>query len=183
VSVPATLDRVETARMVLARLRSDHLEALSRLLRDRRVASWIWPRSDPLTDHEVSSLLTDKIGHWDRHGFGMWLLQDRFTGEVVGRGGLQWTHLAGLREVEVGWAIFPERWGQGLATELALASVDAAFGPLGLQQIVAFGLPANAASRRVMDKAGLTFERDIVHAGLPHVLYRRRASLPGALLR
>ena len=80
--------------------------------------------------------------------------------------------MADLNEVEAGWAIVPKRWGEGLATELARASVSTAFEQLGLGEVVAFTLPDNAASRRVMEKVGLTYERDIEHAGLPHVLYR-----------
>jgi RimJ/RimL family protein N-acetyltransferase len=106
----------------------------------------------------------------------MWLLRDRQTGEMVGRGGLQYTYTAGLNDVEAAWAIVPERWGQGLATELALACADVAFRQLDLLDIVAFTLPTNVASRRVMEKAAFVYERDIVHAGLPHVLYRRRLS-------
>ena len=94
---------------------------------------------------------------------------------AVGRGGLQYTYTAGLHDVEAAWAIVPERWGQGLATELALACVEVGFEQLGLRQIVAFTLPDNVASRRVMEKAGFEYERDIVHVGLAHVLYVRRA--------
>jgi RimJ/RimL family protein N-acetyltransferase len=68
----------------------------------------------------------------------------------------------------------PKRWGQGLATELAHAAVDVAAEPLHLREIVAFTLPDNLASRRVMEKAGFTYERNVIHVGLPHVLYRRR---------
>ena len=82
--------------------------------------------------------------------------------------------------MEIGWAVVPERWGEGLGTELARASVAVAFGELGLDTVVAFTQPGNAASRRVMEKAGFVFERDFAHAGLPHVLYRLRASDPGA---
>ena len=103
----------------------------------------------------------------------MWLVRDKTTGEAVGRGGLQWTYVAELHEVEAGWAIVPERWGDGLATELALASVEAGFGHVGLSEIVAFTLPSNVASQRVMEKAGFLYEREIIHATLPHVLYRR----------
>ena len=91
---------------------------------------------------------------------------------MVGQGGLQTSFIAGVDEVEVAWAIVPERWGQGLATELARAATEAAFGQLGLPEIVAFTLPENVASRRVMEKSGFEFERGIVHAGLPHLLYR-----------
>ena len=90
-----------------------------------------------------------------------------------GRGGLQYTFVAGTNEVEVAWAIVPDRWGQGLATELARASVALAFDDLRLREIVAFTLPHNVASRRVMEKSGFEYEGPIVHAGLPHVLYRR----------
>jgi ribosomal-protein-alanine N-acetyltransferase len=49
--------------------------------------------------------------------------------------------------------------------------VELAFGPLGLDRLVAFTLPDNVASRRVMEKSGFIYERHIEHAGLPHVLY------------
>jgi RimJ/RimL family protein N-acetyltransferase len=74
--------------------------------------------------------------------------------------------------VEVGWALVPELWGRGYATELGAAAVDVAFG-LGVTEVVAFTLPHNAASRRVMEKLGLSYEREVVWADLPHVLYRR----------
>ena len=64
-----------------------------------------------------------------------------------------------------------------LRTELAHACVEVGFEQLGLLEIVAFTLPDNIASRRVMEKAGFRYERDIVHAGLPHVLYRRQRAL------
>ncbi len=62
-----------------------------------------------------------------------------------------------------------------MQTELAHASVDAAFGELALDRLVAFTLPHNIASRRVMEKSGLGYECDIVHAQMPHVLYARGA--------
>jgi [ribosomal protein S5]-alanine N-acetyltransferase len=169
-----TIERLETERMTLERLRLEHASELSRLLRDPRVAATLSPSGEPPSEHEVIARLEAKVDHWDRQGFGMWLMRDRATGEMVGRGGLQYTYTAGLNDVEAGWAVIPERWGQGLATELAGASAEVGFGSLGLRELVAFTLPDNTASRRVMEKAGFTYERDIVHVGLPHVLYRRR---------
>jgi [ribosomal protein S5]-alanine N-acetyltransferase len=168
------LERFETARMVLERLALVHAPEQTRLLLDPRVAATLWPRPEPPTRADILDGLVAKVEHWERHGFGMWMLRDRETGEMVGRGGLQYTYTAGLNDVEAGWAIVPERWGQGLATELANACVEVGFGQLDLLEIVAFTLPTNAASRRVMQKAGFGYEREIVHAGLPHVLYRRR---------
>jgi RimJ/RimL family protein N-acetyltransferase len=174
VAIPP-LDWVETERMICERLRPDHAGELGRHLRDPRVARWLTTSGQAPTELEVLQGLAAKVAHWDHHGFGLWLLRDRTTGEVVGRGGLQHTFVAGMQEIEVAWSIVPERWGQGLATELALASADAGFDELHVPRLVAFTLPDNIASRRVMEKAGFAFERDIQHVGLPHMLYRRYA--------
>jgi [ribosomal protein S5]-alanine N-acetyltransferase len=64
---------------------------------------------------------------------------------------------------------------------MAKAIVTVAFEHLGMADIVAFTLATNQASRRVIEKVGGQLERDIVHAGLPHVLYRiKRAAYVGA---
>jgi [ribosomal protein S5]-alanine N-acetyltransferase len=169
-----TIERLETDRMILERLCLEHAPEQLELLLDPRVGATLWPRAELPTEADVLDGLAAKIDHWNRHGFGMWLLRDRETGAMVGRGGLQYTYTAGLNDVEAGWAIVPERWGQGLATELAHACVEVGFEQLDLLEIVAFTLPTNVASRRVMEKSGFGYERDIVHADLPHVLYRRR---------
>jgi [ribosomal protein S5]-alanine N-acetyltransferase len=169
-----TIDRIETPRLILERVALDQASEHVRLLLDPRVSTTLWPRRPSPSEADILDGLASKVEHWERHGFGMWLMRDRQTGEVVGRGGLQYTYTAGMHDVEAGWAVVPERWGQGLATELAQASVEVGFEQLDLLEIIAFALPTNIASRRVMEKAGFRFERDVVHAGLPHVLYRRR---------
>jgi RimJ/RimL family protein N-acetyltransferase len=167
-----SLDRIETARLVAKRPTSHHEADLKALLADERVAGTLFPGGAPPTPTEVIANRRAKEAHWTRYGFGLWMLYDRLTGEFVGRGGLQHTLATGEDEIEIGWAIVPERWGEGLATELALKSVQAGFETLGLSELIAYTLTDNLASRRVMEKAGLTFERDIEHAGMPHVLYR-----------
>jgi [ribosomal protein S5]-alanine N-acetyltransferase len=169
-----TVERFETARMVCERVALDQAPEHLRLLLDTRVSRTLWPRRASPTAAEILDGLAAKVEHWERHGFGMWLLRDRETGEMVGRGGLQHTYTAALNDIEAGWAIVPERWGQGLATELAHACVEVGFEQLDLLEIIAFTQPTNVASRRVMEKAGFEYERNIMHAGLPHVLYRRR---------
>jgi [ribosomal protein S5]-alanine N-acetyltransferase len=154
-------------------LAPEHEAELSVLTLDPRVYRTLWPWADPPTEADVRTSLADKRGHWERHGFGLYLLRDRATGELVGRGGLQYTDAIGGYAVEAAWAIVPERWGQGLATELAEASVGVAFASLGLPELIAITLPDNIASRRVMEKSGFVYAQDIRHLGLEHVLYRR----------
>lgn len=174
-SAPPALERLQTARLICERLRPEHLSEVSRLLLDPRVGKTLWHGSGSPSEQELVEGVLDKERHWERYGFGLWLVRDRLTGEMVGRGGLQWTYADTLNEIEAAWAIVPERWGHGLATELGHAAIETAFGPLGLTEVIALTLEDNVASRRVMEKTGFVYERDTIHVGTPHVLYRRRA--------
>ena len=71
------------------------------------------------------------------------------------------------------WFIDPDHWNRGYATEMAREAVRVAFDVLELDSVVAITAVANAPSRAVMEKLGMAYERDLVHAGMPHVLYRR----------
>jgi len=123
------------------------------------------------TRGEVVQWLAEERAHWERHGFGYWVWCDRVTGEGVARGGVRIRQVEGEDVTELGWAVVAERWGQGLATELAQASVDAA-ARLGIPRVVAFTMPTNVGSRRVMEKLGMTYERTFVHGQWgPHILY------------
>jgi RimJ/RimL family protein N-acetyltransferase len=96
-------------------------------------------------------------------------------GTPVARGGLSVTFLDGRPEVEIGWAVAREHWGRGIATRIALAARKEA-SQLGLRGVVAFARTENGASLRVMEKAGLQRERELTHAGYPHILYREPAA-------
>ena len=78
--------------------------------------------------------------------------------------------MAGRAEVEIGWTVASDHWGQGIATELGGDALRRAR-TLGLQRIVAFTRRDNVRSRRVMEKLGLELEREFEHARLPHVLF------------
>jgi RimJ/RimL family protein N-acetyltransferase len=74
--------------------------------------------------------------------------------------------------VELAYALAAEYWNRGLATEMARAILNLAFERLGLTNVVCFTLPTNRASRRVMEKVGFDYEREVTHVGSSHVLYR-----------
>lgn len=122
----------------------------------------------------VRALFDRMLRHWDEHGFGWWTARDA-SGRYVGRGGVRRVRLGAIEELEVGYAIVADAWGSGFATEIARAGAAAAFERIGAPSLCAFTTPANAASRRVMEKVGLAYERDVEHAGVRHVLYRLTA--------
>ena len=150
-----------------------HREGLIALLGDPRVGATLGGVATPA---DVDAQIARMTRHWEDHGFGWYAFLDRGSGALVARGGPQATHVAGRDEVEIGWTVDPDRWGQGLATELGAASVAHAFGPLGLAEVVSFTLTDNRASRRVMEKLGFAYEGETEYAGLPHVLYRLSAA-------
>jgi RimJ/RimL family protein N-acetyltransferase len=116
-------------------------------------------------------VLDEFIEHWQRWGFGAWTVV--LPGdEVIGYAGVQHTRIGDRPEVELLWFIHPDHWNRGYATEMAREAVRVAFDVLELDDVISFTVRGNAASRAVMERLGMTYERDIEHVGLPHVLYR-----------
>lgn len=147
---------------------------------DPRIMATLAPAGVPnggvLSDEETRRFLPRHLDHWDRHGYGLWVFRDKADGRFVGRAGLHNTRVGGEDGVELAYALMAEFWGRGIATEMAGAILMVAFEQLGIAELVCFTLTTNRASQRVMEKVGFKYERDIVHAGLPHVLYRIAAS-------
>lgn len=169
-----TLERFGTSRLAADRLRAEHLADLLALHADPRMMATL---GGVRTEAQTRAWLAANLDHWERHGFGLWLLRDR-TGRLAGRAGLRRVAIEGAQETEIAYALLPEFWGRGLATEIAQALRDIGFARLGLPTLVAFTLPDNLASRRVMEKLGLRFERAFEYGGLPHVLYRIARNAP-----
>jgi RimJ/RimL family protein N-acetyltransferase len=161
-----------TPRMRGERLGPAHQQALAPILADPRVAATM---GGVASAAEVAEQLASSAERWDREGFGYWMFFDAVSGQPLARGGLSRTEFDGQPEVEVGWTVTPERWGEGLAGELGAASVEVAFSGLGLPDVVAFTLPDNLASLRVMEKLGFVYEKTAPYKSYgDHVLYRRR---------
>lgn len=111
----------------------------------------------PTTEAAVWSQTAFQIGHWAVNGFGMWVVEDRTTGQVLGRAGLY--EAPGWPGLEVAWTIRRDRWGQGLATEAGAAALEYAFTVVGRDQIISIMTSVNVGSIQVAEKLGLTFDR------------------------
>ena len=160
---------IVTDRMVLRRAGDADLADLAAMHADRRVMKTL----GGLQDEEQTRAGLEKVkAHWDEHGFGLYVMRTASDGRFLGRCGLRHVEIDGAAEVEVGWSVVADEWGKGYATEAAARNLEVAFGELGLADVVAFTLPFNAASRRVMEKLGFAYEKDVWWYELPHVLYR-----------
>jgi RimJ/RimL family protein N-acetyltransferase len=98
------------------------------------------------------------IRYWQEHPFGLWAVERRADGALIGQCGL--FHLDNTPEVEVAYLLAKDAWGQGYATEAATASLRYGFETADLPRIVAVVRPQNIASQHVLEKIGLSYERD-----------------------
>jgi RimJ/RimL family protein N-acetyltransferase len=104
-------------------------------------------------------LLSRPIRDYSVHGFGRMACIEKSSGRLVGFSGLK--YLEDLREVDVGYRFLPDCWGKGYATESAHALMQDGIDKHGITRIIGLVQPENAASVRVLNKLGLTFERKI----------------------
>ena len=104
------------------------------------------------------------IKHWEDHGFGVWAVIEKTSGDLIGQCGLN--TLAEAPETELLYLLDRSYWGRGLATEAARSAVEIGFLAVGLQRIVGLTMPDNVASQRVLTKAGLRYERDATFFGV-----------------
>jgi RimJ/RimL family protein N-acetyltransferase len=149
----------------------EHFAELRVLHTDPRMTATLAVDGQPFTESHTRDLLEHSVEHWNRYGFGLWRLDLSDTHEFIGYTGIKHAVVENRDAVELAYAIKPEFWGKGLATEVSLAALKRGFEKFHIDQIIAMTLPHNLASRSVMEKCGFTYSREIVHAGLPHVLY------------
>ncbi len=135
-------------------------------------------------NHDESDAFMARIEtHFDTHGFGFWAVEEKQSGQLVGMTGLARVTFDApfAPAVEIGWRFMPHVWGRGYAPEAARAALGIGFSHFVLDEIVAFTIPANTPSRRVMEKLGMTYDAadgfehpnlPAGHALRPHVLYR-----------
>jgi RimJ/RimL family protein N-acetyltransferase len=127
------------------------------LCADPDVMRWIWD-GRPLDPDAADARVEAYKRCWRDEGFGLWALEDRALGRCIGFCGLLRLPGGG---VEIGWRLERAAWGKGYATEAALVARDWAFASItGLDELFALFQAGNDASRRVMDKLGMSFVRE-----------------------
>jgi RimJ/RimL family protein N-acetyltransferase len=160
-----------TQRLAVEPLSEAHADELAELHADERVMATMGGTG---TAAESREWLERNLRHADEPGFGVFVFRDPGTRAFVGRGAVRRLVIGGRDEVEVGYALAADAWGRGLATEMAgwLVAYAAESGTVDL---IAYTEPTNHASRRVLEKTGFAYDRDVEHHDRRQVLYRRRA--------
>jgi ribosomal-protein-alanine N-acetyltransferase len=167
-----SIEYFETDRMIAKRITEGDFEDLLHMHQDEQAMATLGGVRSVEETHEN---LEWNLKQWENNGFGLWLFRSKVTGQLIGRGGIRRVSIGDAKEIELGFALMPEYWGRGLATEMAKASNEVAFEKLKLDSIVSFTLKTNISSQHVIEKTGFKYERDIELGGEPHVLYRLSA--------
>ena len=157
---------IETARLKLRPVSMDDLDDLHRLWTDPAVREFFWD-GEVISRERAEGAVREGIEAFDRRGFGLWVAE---VGEdLVGFCGLR--PLDNAPGVEVLYGIAPSSWGDGFATEAALAMLRYGFEEAGLDRILGIADKQNAASRRVLEKIGMTFEEYLLNEGREEARY------------
>jgi [ribosomal protein S5]-alanine N-acetyltransferase len=159
---------IETERLHLRPCVEGDVDALHRLWTDAQVRRYFW--DDAVIERaRAAEVIESSVESFGAHGFGQWVISPKGGEDLIGFCGLR--HFGEPPEVELLYGLAPSFWGRGLATEAACAMLCDGFGRLGLGRIYAGTDPPNAASVRVMERAGMSFDRRTRVNGLEAIYY------------
>jgi RimJ/RimL family protein N-acetyltransferase len=154
---------ISTSRLVLRRWRDDDVAPMSAINADQEVMRWIGDGSIR-DEHQTEAGIEAWERDWERYGFGLFALELRTAGELIGFAGLAVPEFLPevMPAVEIGWRLGRPFWRCGLATEAARAALRFGLIDRGLQRIVSIAQVGNNASERIMDKLGMQLERETI---------------------
>jgi len=164
-----SLDKFNTERISAERLQEDHTEFIYQMHQDEQVMAYL---GGVRSRGQTAEYMEQNLSHWEKYGYGIWVLRENVTGDLIGRGGLRNAVLGGNDEVEVAYGLLPEFWNKGLATEFAKAVVRIGSLEIGLSGMACVVHPDNLASQRVLEKTEFVFEREVIYKSEPHLLFR-----------
>jgi RimJ/RimL family protein N-acetyltransferase len=172
---------IKTSRLILRRWHEKDCIPFFEINQDDKVLEFL---PGPMSEEQIHDFIHYQNLQLENRRYMLWAVELQKTGELIGFIGLNYfdkpAHFSPA--VEIGWRLGSQHWGFGYATEGALASLNYGFNQLEINEIVAFTVPDNLRSRKVMEKIGMTqdIHGSFSHPKLPkehrlstHVLYRK----------
>lgn len=160
---------LETSRLRLREFVPDDADALARIISDPETMRFYPARFDRAA---VEEWIARNIRRYSETGHGLWAMVLKSSEELIGDCGLTVQSVDMIDEIEIGYHVRRDLWGQGLATEAARACRDHGFEHLPVSRLISLIRPENLPSRRVAEKNGMTIWKEVMRAGLPHIGYR-----------
>jgi RimJ/RimL family protein N-acetyltransferase len=157
---------IETERLCLRNWTMADVEPFVRHTNHDAVMRWLGGVKTP---EQLENVVRDRFVAWqEQRGHTFWVVERKVDGAFLGFCGLKIADDAGSPvegEVEIGWRLREDAWGQGYAREAAAASLDFAFDALAAPRVVALTVEGNTASWGLMERLGMTRRRDLDYHG------------------
>ena len=161
--------RLVTSRLLLRGWTPEDAGAYAALCADPEVMRHLGGPMDRVASWRQMALFA---GHWSLRGYGLWAVERREDGVLIGRTGL-WNP-EGWPGLELGWTLARHAWGRGYATEAARAAMDWAWSALAAPELISLVAPANRLSARVAERLGMRHERELAWQGATVGIYTIR---------
>jgi|SRR5690349_7294908 len=159
---------LSTERLLLRPFRNADLEEYAKIFSDPEVVRFLGD-GKTLSRADAWRQMAVILGHWELRGYGMWVVEEKQSGALMGRIGF-WQP-EGWPDFELGWTLAREQWGKGYATEGARAALRFAFEELDRVHVVSLIHPENRASIRVAERLGERLEGQTEILGHPVLIY------------
>lgn len=175
-----TIPMIETPRLIIRPFQVHDGEAFAILMADPEVMRY--SISGPLTDRAKVDHYFQKriIDHYAERGYGLYAVFEREKDQFIGYVGLIDQNIEGENKVELGYRLFPQFWGQGLASEACRAVTNYAFTTLGLKELISIIDPHNARSLNVAKALGMQLWKSTSFHQIPVQIYRLPANFSGS---
>jgi ribosomal-protein-alanine N-acetyltransferase len=159
---------LETRRLSLREFEPEDLDALAAILSDPETMRY-YPA--PFAREAVADYIQRNRTRYANDGYGLWAMILKSTCELIGDCGLVRQSVDGVDEIEIGYHVRRDLWGQGYASEGARACRGFGFANLAIERLISLIRPENLASRRVAEKNGMTICKEVTRANLLHYVY------------
>jgi RimJ/RimL family protein N-acetyltransferase len=163
------IPQLTTDRLILRAFVASDFEAYAAIMADPAVTQFLG-EGHPLTRVEAWRQLAMILGHWTLRGFGLWAVEERASGRLLGRIGCH--EPEGFPAFEIGYVLARQAWGNGYAREGAAAALDFARHTLHRRDITSIIRPANIGSIRVATSLGARAAETVEFFGGPSTVYR-----------
>ncbi|MGA9567132.1 MAG: GNAT family N-acetyltransferase [Candidatus Korobacteraceae bacterium] len=168
----ATQDLVlETERLRLRKFRREDVDSVFAIIGDD-VAMQYYPKTFNRADAE--QWIERNLRRYREDGYGLFAVTLKDSDDLIGDCGIIKQSVEGELAMEVGYHFRRDQWGHGYATEAAHACMGLAFRIFGAGKVISLIRPENTPSRGVAERSGMKLERQVMHYGLPHLVYAMR---------
>ncbi|MBS1809101.1 MAG: GNAT family N-acetyltransferase [Acidobacteria bacterium] len=159
---------LETERLLLRELTPDDFDAMFAIFGDAETMLY-YPQA--YSREMLEAAIQRQFDSYAENGYGLWAMILKRENKFIGDCGLLHQEVDGVLELEVGYHVNRQYWGQGFAPEAAKACFDYGLNTLGRKRMISMIRPENLPSRRVAEKNGLRIEKEVFWRGFQHYVY------------